>query len=98
MSEIAVFGDYHSIAIFKSQDADCFFAEGDVRRVFNEIYNEGYKIMFVTENIYSACKDLIIKEKVFPQVTIIPGIGSSKNLGKEYLSKLTGTATGASKI
>ena len=98
MSDTAVLGDYHSIAIFKSQNADCYFAEGDVRRVFNEIYNKGYKIIFVTENIYSVCKDLIIKEKVSPQVTIIPGIVGSRNSGREHLLKLTGIATGSSKI
>ncbi|OIO75758.1 MAG: hypothetical protein AUJ85_02190 [Elusimicrobia bacterium CG1_02_37_114] len=96
MSEIAALGDYHSIATFKSQDADCYFAEGDIRQVFSEIYNKGYKIMFVTENVYSICKDLIIKEKTFPQVTIIPGIEGSKNSGRKHLSKLTSIATGTS--
>lgn len=93
--EFAVITDTDSLAIFKTLGVDYHLIQnGTERNVFEKIYNQKYKIIFVTESVYEKCKELIDREKTFPIVTILPSLIYRNQLGRLNLVKLIRTATG----
>lgn len=95
MDEIAVIGNPYIISIFKLFDTDCYPVTDDNTKVFEEIYKKNYKIIFVTEELYTKYKHLIKEDVVSSQVTIIPDISGSKGLGEEKIRKLITKALGS---
>jgi vacuolar-type H+-ATPase subunit F/Vma7 len=95
MSEIAVITDTESLSIFKTLTVDYSLVQADeIESTFEKVYNQEYKIIFVTENVYEKCRQYIQKERHFPIVTVLPSLIYMKELGRQNLSKLTKIATG----
>ena len=98
MAEIAIIGSEDLISIFKMYGVECYSAqdsEGDIKEIFGRVYRKDYKIIFVTEDVYSRCKHLIEDDRVYPQVTILPDNRGSKGLGEGKIRKLVIKALGA---
>jgi vacuolar-type H+-ATPase subunit F/Vma7 len=98
VSEIAIIGREDLISIFKMYGVECYAArdsEGDIKEIFDKVYRKDYKIIFVTEDVYSKCKHLIEDDRVYPQVTILPDNRGSKGFGEQKTRKLIIKALGA---
>ena len=98
MAEIAIIGSEDLISIFKMYEVECYStqdSEGDIKEIFNKVYGKDYKIIFVTEDVYSRCKHLIEDDRVYPQVTILPDNRGSKGFGEQKIRKLIIKALGA---
>lgn len=103
MSKIAFIGDKSSILGFKAIGADIFpvtetGANGGspIVDILENIFKEDYKIIYITEDSASQILDYLNSiDKLWPIITIIPGLKGNQGLGKarlrNYIVKATGT-------
>ena len=99
MSKVAVLGDKTSVLGFKALGVDTFPLERpeDGRKIWPEIKEQDYGVIFVTEPVYRAMEDLLgeVAEKTTPAVTIIPATTGATGLGMERIRKTIEKAVGA---
>ncbi|MFH1288413.1 MAG: V-type ATP synthase subunit F [bacterium] len=104
MSKIAFIGDKASILGFKAIGADIFSVtdpDGENGRsllldILENTLKGDYKIIYITEDLASQILDYLNGiDKLWPIITIIPGLKGSRGLGKarlrNYIIKATGT-------
>ncbi len=100
MRKVAVICDPLSAEVFMLTDFGVRPVQENeaVDDVLNEIYNQGYTLIFLTENL---AVEVQAEIKAFQKrnaaiVTVIPGIGSTERLGEKMLSDQIRKVMGAS--
>jgi len=98
MKRIGVVGDSDSIIGFKSLGIDVFPATGDdTGKTIFKLAEEGYAIIFVTEEAAGKASETIERYKTQPYPAIIPIPGNKGSLGlgmkgiRENVEKAIGT-------
>jgi V/A-type H+-transporting ATPase subunit F len=82
MNKIGVVGDSDSIIGFKALGIDVFpAAGGEVMKAINRLANEGYAIIFVTEEAAETAAETIDRYKTSPYPAIIPIPGNRGTTG-----------------
>ena len=95
---IAAVGREDIISVFKIYGVECHPVEGpgkDAAEVFGKLYKKNYRIIFVTEDVYSKCSHIIEDDRTYPQVTVLPDNRGSAGLGAQRIKKLVIKAIGA---
>jgi len=98
MAEILVVGKRDSILGFKTIGLTTVFWENseNSRPVLEKYVEEGSKIIFVTENIFSEIQDLVEANfgKLYPVFIPIPDIQGSQGIGYQNIRNLVIRALG----
>lgn len=97
--EIAYIGDRDSVLGFRAFGiravpvADP--AEG--REVLASLVDEGFSIIFVTEDVYEACAEAIeaYRDSALPTITVLPGVTGSRGLIAQEIQRAVSAAVGA---
>lgn len=97
---IAVIGDSESIKGFSAIGIDIFpCAESDdaAHLLRNVADSDRYAIIYVTEQVYSACEKERARysERITPAVIPVPGVIGNKNTGRARLSSFVEKAVGS---
>lgn len=99
MNKIAVIGDKDSILGFKSLGLDVFFASNAEVTTENIIKcaDEGYSVIFITEQAASEVKNTIDKYKAvpFPAIILIPNNKGTLGMGLASIRENVEKAVGA---
>jgi V/A-type H+/Na+-transporting ATPase subunit F len=88
MNKIGVVGDSDSIIGFKALGIDVFPAVGgEVMKSINRLANEGYAIIFVTEQAAETAAETIERYKTspFPAIIPIPGNRGTTGFGMKVI-------------
>ncbi len=99
MAKIGVVGDRDSVLLFKAVGLDVFFetdgAQAD--RTLKRLAREGYQVLFVTEELYTQCKEAVtqFKGEAFPAILPIPSNQGTQGVGMQELKKNVEKAIGA---
>ena len=103
MSDIAIIGDRDSVLAFKALGVKTFFWNEDTASTheewadaLNEIIKQDFKIIFITEDFHSKCRERIeeLYYRVFPVIIAIPNNKGSKKYGFEIVRRLVARAIG----
>lgn len=99
MYKIGVIGDKQSVLGFKAVGLnvfDCSVKE-EAKTILKTIADEGYAIIYITENFYNEMKDTIYEynEMRLPAIIPIPGMKGSTGIGLENIKKAVEKAVGA---
>lgn len=99
MPEAAVISDPLTAEVFMLTDFKVRAVEENepVENVLNEIVQQGYQLIFITENLAAKIPEAI---KLFQKrnkviITVIPGIGAAEGLGGKMLNELFRKVMGA---
>ena len=90
--KIAIVGNKETVNPFRAFGFSAFYTkEGEEKDVFLEALKHEWAIVFVTEDVFSCCQDLIEKTKMKsePIITIIPDTKGSQHLALKELRKAT---------
>lgn len=99
MANIGVVGDRDSVLLFKAVGLDVFF-ETEPESASKTIYRmarEGYRVVFVTEELYKGCGEAIetFKSEAFPAIIPIPSNQGTAGIGMAELKANVEKAIGA---
>jgi len=98
MSEIAFIGDRDTVWIFQAFDSDVFFSDEQesVTRLVSQVLQGGFKIIFVTEDVYDAARELLdaLQETAIPTVAVIPSVEGSRDTAMQKIRDSVRRATG----
>jgi V/A-type H+/Na+-transporting ATPase subunit F len=92
MNYVAVIGNKETVLIFKTLGVAVFEAETDKEvEILNKVLNEKFQIVFMTEDIFKKCKEVINKHIYNPNtvITVIPNAGENKGIGIKELRQAT---------
>lgn len=99
MPEAAVISDPLTAEVFILTDFSVWPVQESesVETVLNEILQQGYQLIFITENLAAKIPEEI---KIFQKrnkaiITVIPGIGTTEGLGEKMLNELFRKLMGA---
>ncbi len=99
MSKIAFIGDRDSVWGFRAFGIDGVPVAGDeeAREAFAAAVRSGHAIIFVTEDVYEACADLIgeYRDLPLPTVTVLPNTRGSRGLAATGIHQAVSAAVGA---
>ncbi len=99
MAKIGVIGDRDSVLLFKAVGIDVFFEteEDTASRTISRLAREGYEVLFLTEELYSVCGEVISKYKAeaLPAIIPIPSNKGTQGIGMTELKKNVEKAIGA---
>ena len=99
MANIGVIGDRDSVLLFKAVGLDVFFeSEPDpASKTIYRLAREGYQVIFLTEELYSACEEAVysFKSEAFPAIIPIPSNQGTKGIGMAELKANVEKAIGA---
>ena len=99
MYKIAVIGDKDSILAFKALgiDVEIAFEAKEGRRKLDHLAEEGYGIIFVTEQLASLIPETIERynERAIPAVILIPSNKGTLNIGMNNINKNVEKAVGS---
>ena len=101
MYKIAVLGSRDTVIGFKALGLDTFYIAdaSEAAEKFQSLTNseDKYAIIYIEENFYPALKDSIDKYKDLPTpaIILIPGRGSTSELGQAALKAAVERAVGA---
>ena len=98
MHSIMILADPLSAAVFMLTD----FHVRAVREtdsapyILQEVLSEGHDIVFVTETLAGSLRQQIreVQKQAGTLITVIPGVGASRQLGKEMLTSLRRSVIG----
>lgn len=98
-SEIAVVGDFDTVAIFKSVGVMVYpVDEGkDEHEIVEQVFQKDYKIIFLTEKLAEKYSSLIDQtdSETFPMVVLIPDQRGSTGLALRRIRETVKKAIGA---
>ena len=97
MNKIGVVGDSDSVIGFKSLGIDVYPATGgDVMRTIHRLAENGYAIIFVTEQAAETAAEMIDRYKTspFPAIIPIPGNRGTTGFGMRGIHKNVEKAIG----
>jgi len=99
MSEIAMIGDRDSILGFKALGVTIFPVNNkdESAEALREVVKQEYKVAFVTEQMALSPEEIsvIIGDRTFPVVTMIPSNRGSTGFARQRLQMLVRRAAGA---
>ncbi len=99
MYKIGIIGDKQSVLGFKAVGLNVFgcTTKDDAKAKLQQIANEDYAIIYITENFYDEIRDTIYEynEKRLPAIIPIPGMSGTRNIGIENIKKAVERAVGA---
>lgn len=99
MYKIGVIGDKQSVLGFKAVGLNVFdcSTKDEAKQILKNIDDEGYAIIYITENIYSEILDTVYEynEKRLPAIIPIPGMKGSTGIGIQNIKKAVEKAVGA---
>ena len=99
MSKIAFIGDRDSVWGFRAFGIDSVPVAHDeeAREAFTATVRSGHAIIFVTEDVYEACSDLIgeYRDLPLPTVTVLPNAKGSRGLAATEIHQAVSAAVGA---
>jgi vacuolar-type H+-ATPase subunit F/Vma7 len=99
---VAVVGDATSVSGFRPLGFAVYALDRpeEARTLWHELGSGFYAVVFVTEPVYEQIEDLA--EEVFdqatPAVTVIPGAGASKDLGRQKMLRAVERALGTTSL
>ncbi len=97
-ARVAVVGDPTSVAGFRPLGFAVFPVEvpAAARDLWAELAGGEYGVVFVTEPVYEAVKDLVREtaDRPVPAVTVIPGAGSAGGVGQAKIDRAIERALG----
>jgi len=99
MSDIAFIGDRDTVWPFQAFGTDVFFSDEheSVARLVAEVSQKGFKIIFVTEDVYEHARagiDVFAEESV-PVFAIIPSVKGSRGVAIQLVRDSVRRAMGA---
>ncbi len=99
MANIGVVGDRDSVLLFKAIGLDVFFETEpeQASRTLSRLAREGYRVLFLTEELYAQCGEAVSKFKAepFPAIIPIPSNQGATGLGMQEIKKNVEKAIGA---
>lgn len=99
MANMGVIGDRDSVLLFKAVGLDVFFeTEGaNAGKTIYRLAREGYRVLFLTEELYQECGEAIanFKSEAFPAIIPIPSNKGAKGVGMAELKANVEKAIGA---
>lgn len=99
MYKIAVVGDYDSIYGFATLGLDTYPVTGrkDAEEKLEELAENGYGIIYITEAVAAQCKNIIekFKEQILPAVILIPGVSGNTGEGVQGVKNSVEQAVGS---
>ncbi len=99
MSDIAFIGDRDTVWPFKALGAETFFSDDGraLPRLVSEALGKGFKIIFVTEEVYEAAREEIdpIEESALPTVAVIPSVAGKRGVAIQMIRDSVRRAMGA---
>lgn len=99
MSEIAMIGDKDSILGFKALGVAIFpvNTKSESKDALQEVMEQEYKVAFITEQMAPSPEEiaLIIGDRTFPVVTMVPSNRGATGLAMQRLQMLVRRAAGA---
>ncbi len=98
MAKIAVIGDHDSALLFRAVGLDVYFEEQgeSANRCLHKLAREGYAVIFVTEELYTACQETISEyaAAAYPAIIPIPGNREPQGIGMKALKENVEKAVG----
>ena len=99
MANIGVIGERDAVLLFQAVGLDVF-CETDpekASRIIARIAREGYRVIFLTEELYTKCSEAVAKYKseAFPAIIPIPGSQGTTGIGMAELKANVEKAIGA---
>ena len=99
MYKIAVVGDKDSVLAFKALGIDVRVAyeKDDAREAIDSLANEGYGVIFVTEELADKIEETIERynNNIIPAVILIPSNKGTLNIGMNKISENVEKAVGS---
>lgn len=99
MYKIAVVGDKDSVLAFKALGIDVrvVYEKDDAREAIDSLANEGYGVIFVTEELADKIEETIERynNKIIPAVILIPSNKGTLNIGMNKISENVEKAVGS---
>lgn len=99
MANIGVVGDRDSVLLFKAVGLDVFFETDPERasRTLHRMAREGYRVIYVTEELYKDCTEAISKyqAEAFPAIIPIPSNQGTEGIGMAEIKSNVEKAIGA---
>lgn len=98
-SKICAIGDFDTVLMFRSLGIPVFFIEefGEVETVFEQVVQEGYHVIFLTEKIAERIPDVLDKINLdwTPMVVLIPDCHGTTGYAFERVRETVKKAIGA---
>ena len=98
MSKVGVIGDKDIIMCFLSLGMDTFpaYEPDEIKKTIHRMVEDGYAIIYITEQASLLAKDFIAryKDNPLPAIIVIPGIGGSMGLGMNEIRESSKRAIG----
>lgn len=99
MANIGVVGDRDSVLLFKAVGLDVFFETDPehASRTLHRMAREGYRVIYVTEELYRDCTEAISKyqSEAFPAIIPIPSNQGTQGIGMAEIKANVEKAIGA---
>ena len=99
MSKIAFIGDRDSVWGFKALGVAVFPVVGseEASAALQAAVDGAHAIIFVTEDVYEACPELVSKYRdlALPTVTVLPSVTGSRGLAATEIHEAVSAAIGA---
>ena len=99
MYKVAVMGDKDSVMGFTALGIDIFpvYEADEIKKTIHRLVDEGYAIIYITEQCSLKGKDAIdkYKENELPAIIVIAGITGSMGLGMDEIRESAKRAIGA---
>jgi V/A-type H+-transporting ATPase subunit F len=99
MSDIAFIGARDTIWPFRALGAETIFSDGaeSVPSLFTGAVDHGFKIIFVTEEVFEAARREIdaLREQALPTVSVIPSVDGNRGMAMQVIRDSVRTAMGA---
>lgn len=98
MYKIAMLGDKKSLSMYRPAGFSLYTpkSEGDVKKIIDELQEQQYAIIFVTEQVYRMAKETIQKfdNSFLPAIILLPGFGEDGEEGLRRMNELIENAVG----
>lgn len=98
MYKIAMMGDKKSLSMYRPAGFSLYMpkSEGDVKKIIDELQEQQYAIIFVTEQVYRMAKETIQKfdNSFLPAIILLPGFGEDGEEGLRRMNELIENAVG----
>jgi len=99
MANIGVVGDRDSVLLFKAVGLDVFFETDPehASRTLHRMAREGYRVIYVTEELYRDCTEAVSKyqSEAFPAIIPIPSNQGTQGIGMAAIKANVEKAIGA---
>lgn len=99
MLKVAALGDRESVSGFKAIGMDVFSpsAKDRVRELLNQLCNEDYAVIYITEEYAALCYDIIDKYSDFiqPSIILVPGFKNNTGEGMKRVNMSIEKAVGS---